>query len=162
MAMTLSSPAFPPGGTIPRIYTCDGRNTSPPLVWKGVPGRTGALLVLCEDPDAPRGVFHHWVAFDLPPTLDGLPEGAGSGAAGAPSALRQAVNDFGRPGYGGPCPPPGDRPHRYRFRLLALDHALGTAVTARAPRCAEVIALAQPLVIAAAELVGLYGRSPGG
>ncbi|GGG48046.1 hypothetical protein GCM10010964_39310 [Caldovatus sediminis] len=160
MTMTLSSPAFPNGGTIPRTYTCDGRNVSPPLAWSGVPREAGALLVLCEDPDAPRSVFRHWVAFDLPPSLIGLPEGAGSPEGERP--FRQAVNDFRRVGYGGPCPPRGDPPHRYRFRLLALRRPLGADVTAPAPTCAEVIAAAHPHVIAGAELVGRYGRSAGG
>ncbi|MBW8269278.1 YbhB/YbcL family Raf kinase inhibitor-like protein [Caldovatus sp. SYSU G05006] len=158
MTMTLSSPAFPPGGTIPKAYTCDGHNVSPPLAWSGVPPRAGALLLACEDPDVPRGVFRHWVAFDLPPSFDGLPEGAGAADSG--HVFRQAVNDFGHVGYGGPCPPPGDPPHRYVFRLLALDRPLGAAVTARAPTCAEVLALARPHVIATTELVGRYGRSP--
>jgi Raf kinase inhibitor-like YbhB/YbcL family protein len=154
MAMVLSSSAFSNGGTIPRLYTCDGRNLSPPLSWTGVPMQAKALLLLCEDPDAPKGVFRHWVAFGFRPSLDGLPEGAASSEAAL--GFRHAVNGFGRARYGGPCPPPGDRPHHYHYRLLALDRPL--EVLAQAPTAEEVIAQAQPHVIASAELVGLYGR----
>lgn len=154
MTTMLSSPAFQDGGTIPRLHTCDGRNLSPPLTWSGVPREAMALLLLCEDPDAPGRVFRHWVAFNLAPSLAGMPEGAASDAAA--HGFRQAMNDFGRMGYGGPCPPRGDRPHRYHFRLCVLGRML--TVAPGMPRAEAVIMLARPLVIASAELVGLYGR----
>jgi Raf kinase inhibitor-like YbhB/YbcL family protein len=145
--MHLTSSAFEPGGTIPAAYCCEGENRSPPLAWSGVPDGTVTLLLTCDDPDAPRGVFRHWAAYNIPPATSGL-------AAGEVAA-DQAVNDFGRAGYGGPCPPRGDRPHRYVFRLAALGGRLDPGPDAR---CAEVARLARPLELAAAELVGLYGR----
>jgi len=115
----LRSPAFGYGEPIPPRYTCAGENLSPPLVWGGVPRGAAALVLAVLDPDAPGGTFVHWVAYDLPPDLEGLEEGASRKLP-----YKQAVNDFGRVGYGGPCPPPG-APHRYFFRLYALPRALG-------------------------------------
>jgi Raf kinase inhibitor-like YbhB/YbcL family protein len=155
MTMTLTSTAFPHGGTIPRRCSCDGENLSPPLSWSGVPSAAQSLLLVCDDPDAPSGVFHHWAVYDIPVSWKGLPEGL------APSfhegGVRQAVNDFGKPGYGGPCPPRGDRPHRYRFRLSALDGSLSELP--QKVRCSAAAEAAKPHVLASAELVGLYGRS---
>src|SRR5579884_2865050 len=122
MAFTLSSPAFPPGGRIPRDHTCDGADRSPPLAWDGVPEGTRAFALICDDPDAPAGTWVHWVLYDLPPTahetVRALPR-----AETLPDGARQGRNDFGRSGYGGPCPPPG-KPHRYFFKLYALDAAV--------------------------------------
>jgi Raf kinase inhibitor-like YbhB/YbcL family protein len=115
----LTSSAFAEGGSIPRKYSCDGTNVSPPLAWAGVPAAASALVLIVDDPDA-HG-FIHWVAFDIAvsgPT-GGLAEGA-STAAGAPS---QGTNGFGKVGWGGPCPPSGT--HHYRFRLLAVRQPLG-------------------------------------
>jgi hypothetical protein len=154
MTMTLTTTALPQGGEIPRTYTCDGADRSPPLAWSGVPVGTRSLLLVCADPDAPGGVFHHWAAFDIPPQWTGLDEGCGSETVEA--GFRQAVNDFNKPGYGGPCPPKGDRPHHYHFRLSALSEeivAAGPGAT-----CLEVQQLAQPAVLAFVELVDVYGR----
>jgi len=154
MALRLTSPAFAQGGQIPRKHTCDGDNVSPPLQWSGVPEGTQSFLVVCDDPDAPSGVFQHWAAFDIPGDRRSLDEGHGPETLA--DGFRQAINDFGRPGYGGPCPPRGDPPHRYHFRLSALSEpSLPAAPTAS---CAEVIALARPYVLEFVELVGLYGR----
>lgn len=153
MGMTLTSLAFGQNGPIPKRYTCEGDDVSPPLTWTGVPAGAASLLLICDDPDAPRGVFTHWVAFNIPPDLDGLPEGAGAREKGV---FQQATNDFGGVGYGGPCPPRGDRPHRYRFRLMAIDHLLDGVPTAA--RHAQIMEKAKPSVIALAELVGHYGR----
>jgi Raf kinase inhibitor-like YbhB/YbcL family protein len=119
----LESPSFPEGGTIPRVHTCDGKDTSPPLAWSGVPEGTRSLALIVDDPDAPGGTFNHWVLFDLPRVTRELKEGIpprgevpltpGGGTA------RQGTNDFERFGYGGPCPPRGS--HRYIFVLYALD-----------------------------------------
>ncbi|MFC2968262.1 YbhB/YbcL family Raf kinase inhibitor-like protein [Acidimangrovimonas pyrenivorans] len=147
MAMELTSPAFAPMQPIPREHTCEGANLSPPLNWSGVPEGTVSLLLTCDDPDAPRGVFHHWAACNIPATATGLTAGEGAGQA--------ALNDFRKPGYGGPCPPPGDRPHRYVFRLVALDTRLAPAAGAR---CPELAALARGHELARAELIGLFGR----
>jgi Raf kinase inhibitor-like YbhB/YbcL family protein len=117
MTIQLTSSAFKEGGNIPRRHTCDGEDLSPSLSWTGIPAGTHSLALIVDDPDAPRGDWVHWVLFDLLPDLDGLPEGvAGTGTAGK--------NDFGRLGYGGPCPPRGSN-HRYYFKLYALDQTLG-------------------------------------
>src|SRR3954452_20775241 len=107
MEIVVKSPAFTEDHPIPAKYTGDGTDTSPPLTWSGVPHGTRSLVLLCEDPDAPRGVWSHWVVYDLPPETRELVEGASKGAL--PGAVaQQGTNDFGRPGYGGPSPPPGD------------------------------------------------------
>ena len=113
MNFKLSSPAFADGADIPVRYTCDGDDVSPRLTWTGTPQGTRSIALIMDDPDAPRGTFTHWVIHDLPPELTELGEGAALGTQGR--------NSFGRRGYGGPCPPPGDDPHRYRFTLYALD-----------------------------------------
>lgn len=151
-AMKLTSSAFSDRDTIPRRYTCDGEDLSPPLAWSGVPPGAQSLLIACEDPDAPHGVFTHWVAFNLSPDLTSLQEGSGS----SNGHLQQAVNDFRRIGYNGPCPPRGDRPHTYHFILLALDRQLPGI--SRSANGAQVLANARPHAVAKAELVGLYGR----
>jgi Raf kinase inhibitor-like YbhB/YbcL family protein len=101
--MMLASPAFPPGGNIPAEYTCDGSDISPPLSWSGAPAGTKSFVLLVEDPDAPSGTFRHWAAFDIPPTATEMP--AGFGPRRPAADFREAVNDFGNKGYGGPCPP---------------------------------------------------------
>ena len=112
MSMTLTSPAFADGELIPRQFTCDGDNVPPPLEWSGGPADTRSFALTVEDPDAPRGTFTHWVLYDIPPQASGWPhEGGGK-------TLR---NSFRRSGYGGPCPPPGDGPHRYVFSIYAID-----------------------------------------
>lgn len=154
MAMKLESAAFASGGSIPKQYTCDGEDRSPALSWSGVPEGTQSFVLACVDPDAPSGLFHHWAAYDIPASFRGL--GAGYGKKSIDPAVRQAVNDFGKPGYGGPCPPRSHKAHHYHFRLSALDvPSLEAPPTAK---CTEIIALAREHEIAAAELVGLYGR----
>jgi hypothetical protein len=112
MTFTLSSSAFENDETIPRQFTCDGGNVAPPLAWSGAPEGTGSFALVMDDPDAPHGTFTHWLLYDVPATTTEL-HGHALG-----TALR---NSFGRAEYGGPCPPPGDRPHRYVFTLYALD-----------------------------------------
>jgi Raf kinase inhibitor-like YbhB/YbcL family protein len=147
--MLLSSPAIPPGGAIPAEYTCDGSDISPPLSWSALPAGTKSLVLVVDDPDAPGGTFMHWAAFDIAPATAGL-------AAGHPAAtLREAQNDFGRLGYGGPCPPPGPA-HHYRFRLLALSRA--SLDLDAPPTAASVLRAALPYAIGRAELVGTYRR----
>jgi len=114
MALQVSSTAFSEGETIPTKYTCDGQNISPPLEWRGQPKDTKSLAVICDDPDAPSGTFTHWVLYDLAGDTHQLPEG--SSAAG-----KEGRNGFKRTGFGGPCPPSKDGPHRYVFRVYALD-----------------------------------------
>lgn len=154
MAMTLTSTAFSPGSRIPGRCTCEGDDVSPPLAWSGVPAAAKSLVLLCDDPDAPAGTWHHWAAFDIPADQKGLAENLAKAARAGP--IRQAINDFRRPGYGGPCPPPGHGTHHYHFRLLALDlAALGLRDGAR---CVEVEKTARSHVVAEAELIGTYSR----
>lgn len=117
--MTLSSPAFPDGDRIPVRYTCDGQDISPPLAWTEPPPGTKSLLLIMDDPDAPGGVFTHWILFNLPAGAGELAEAVPRQGQLANQAL-QGTNDFGKIGYNGPCPPP-DRLHHYRFVIYALD-----------------------------------------
>lgn len=119
--MKIESPVFRDGGSIPAEYTCDGRDISPPLSWSGVPGGIRSLALICDDPDAPMGTWVHWVLYNLPSETLSLPEGVPPDAVLDSGAL-QGKNDFGRIGYGGPCPPSGK--HRYFFKLYALDSLL--------------------------------------
>jgi Raf kinase inhibitor-like YbhB/YbcL family protein len=147
MALQLHSPAFAADKPIPVEYTCEGADRSPPLAWSGVPDGAVTLLVTCDDPDAPRGTFHHWAVFNIPAERDAL-------SAGEP-APDEAINDFGRRGYGGPCPPRGHRPHRYVFRLAALNGRIDAPAGVRA---GEVARLAAPLEIASASFTATFGR----
>jgi hypothetical protein len=150
--MRLNSNAFADGSAISRRYSCDGVDLSPPLDWSGVPPGTRSLVLLCDDPDAPAGTWHHWAAYDIPADRTALAEGAAKQAQG----FKQAINDFRRPGYGGPCPPRGHGPHHYHFRLLALsiDH-LGVR---QDPSCRDVEREARKRILAEATLVGIYER----
>ena len=120
--MQLTSTAFTNGAPIPARYTCEGKDLSPPLRWSGVPAGAKSLALIADDPDAPVGTWVHWVLYDLPPSLAELSEDVPKTQTIAGGA-RQGLNDFRRPGYGGPCPPPG-KPHRYFFKLYALDKPL--------------------------------------
>lgn len=152
--MHLTSPAFTNGGPVPVRYTCDGEDLSPPLAWSGAPPGAQSFALLCDDPDAPAGTWHHWAAFDVPADVVNFDEGMPSRET--VGAIRQALNDFGRFGYGGPCPPRGHGLHHYHFRLLALDvKSLGLKGRVR---CREVERAVQPHVLATAELVGTFGR----
>ena len=122
--LSLESPAFAQGGEIPMEYTCEGADRSPPLTWSSLPPGTRSIALIVDDPDAPdprapKTTWVHWVVYNLPPTAEGLPAGAADG--GLPEGAQQGLNDWKRPAYGGPCPPRGHGPHRYVFRLLALD-----------------------------------------
>ena len=120
--LSLTSPAFRDGERIPVVHTCDGDDKSPPLTWSGVPVETRTFAMLCEDPDAPRGTWLHWLIWNLPADAIELKPGVPPNPE-LPSGARQGLNDSGDLGYSGPCPPPG-KPHRYFFRFLALDTAL--------------------------------------
>jgi Raf kinase inhibitor-like YbhB/YbcL family protein len=122
MALELTSTAFQEGAPIPKEHTADGRNASPPLKWPDPPGGTKSLALICEDPDAPRGTFTHWVIFNLPAESRELSAGVPQEAT-LPNGTAQGTNGFGKAGYGGPSPPPG-KPHRYFFKLYALDRRL--------------------------------------
>ncbi|WP_448192746.1 YbhB/YbcL family Raf kinase inhibitor-like protein [Azospirillum sp. sgz301742] len=142
----LTSPAVASGGRIPERHTCDGRDEKLPLAWSGVPQEAKSLALVCSDPDAPRGTFYHWAVYNIPPDGTHLP------VHGVP----EAVNDFGRAGYGGPCPPRGHGPHHYHFRLYALD--VPALPLGAGTRCADIERLARQHAIAEAELVGIYER----
>jgi Raf kinase inhibitor-like YbhB/YbcL family protein len=150
--MILSSSAFAQGKHIPRTFTCDGTDSSPPLAWSGAPNHTRSFALVCRDPDAPSGDWYHWAAFDIPARTSTLAETIGPQKA----PIREAINDFGRRGYGGPCPPQGHGPHRYHFKLYALDvdhlDLRGSA------RCREVERTAETHALATAELIGTYDR----
>ncbi len=122
MPVTLKAAAFDNGAEIPRRYTCAGADISPALNWNGVPPSARSLALITDDPDAPRGTWTHWLMWDIPAHLTTLAEGVCQDETLANGA-RQGKNDFGRIGYGGPCPPPG-KPHRYFFKLYALDTTL--------------------------------------
>ena len=149
----LSSIAFEKGSPIPGRFTCDGLDLSPPLQWSGLPEGTKALALICDDPDAPVGTWDHWLIYNLPPALAGLPEGVGKSAP-LPTGSVEGKNSWGKLGYGGPCPPPG-KPHRYFFRLYALKAPLGLEEGATK---AELLAAIKGQLLATAELVGTYGR----
>ncbi|PYR90546.1 MAG: YbhB/YbcL family Raf kinase inhibitor-like protein [Acidobacteria bacterium] len=149
MEFKLSSAAFADGADIPARHTCDGEDLSPRLTWKGTPPGTRSLALVMDDPDAPRGTFTHWVVYDLPSDLTELGEGSTQGIQGR--------NSFGRSGYGGPCPPSGDRPHRYRFTLHALD--VPTIALEHGTR-EQLEAKIDTHVLGTALLVGRYQRQP--
>jgi Raf kinase inhibitor-like YbhB/YbcL family protein len=145
--LTLSSEAFGDGEQIPRRHACEADDVSPPLAWSGTPESTQSLALICDDPDAPSGTFVHWVAWGIDPAAGGLAEGE--------AAPHEGSNGFGSTGYRGPCPPPGHGPHRYFFRLFALD------ATPMADPGADREALERALeghVLDTAELVGIYER----
>jgi Raf kinase inhibitor-like YbhB/YbcL family protein len=157
LTIRLRSDAFADGGDIPKAYTCDGKDTSPPLEWSGVPGGARSLALVVEDPDALRGTWAHWILFDLAPDVVGLPGAVPGGETFAPKAgakaARQGKNDFGHLGYGGPCPPSGT--HRYVFRLYALDGEL--ALEPGATR-EQVLRAMNGHVLAEGRLTGRYRR----
>jgi hypothetical protein len=154
MSLTLTSSAFSHGERIPERYTCEGKDLSPPLSWSGAPEGTESFVLLCDDPDAPRGTWHHWAVFDISADTAALGEGYPTDAA--VGRVRQAVTDFGRTGYGGPCPPPGHGIHHYLFKLLALNVA--RLELPAGARCEDVEEAAEPHVLARAELMGTYSR----
>ncbi len=150
--MEFASAAFKNGEPIPKQFTCDGPNISPPLQWSGVPESARSLALLVDDPDAPRGSWVHWVLFNIPTGIPGLPENIKKTGT-IPIGARQGVNDFREIGYGGPCPPGGK--HRYFFRLYALDTEL--AVDPGATR-AQFERAIQGHVVCEAQLMGTYQR----
>ena len=144
--LTVSSPDLP-GGTVPREFTCDGANRVPRLQWSPPPPGTQELAVEMLDPDAPRGTFTHWLVYGLPPGTASL--------AAVPASAAEGVNDFGKPGYGGPCPPRGPA-HHYHLVVLALDTRLGLAAGATRP---ELESRIRGHVLAKGELVATYQRA---
>jgi len=154
--MQLSSAAFSDGSAIPRRYTCDGEDLSPPLEWNDRPEDTRSFVLLCNDPDNPFGTRHHWAAYDLPAHLRSFVEGVSRDADEL--GFKHAINDFHRVGYNGPCPPHGHAPHHYHFCLLALS--IDRLAIAKNPSCRDVALEARKHVLAEATLVGVYERQP--
>jgi len=153
--LKLTSSAFSDHGAIPRKFTCQGGDTSPPLAWSDVPAGAKSLALVVDDPDAPdpaapKVVWVHWVLFDLPATATALVEGASPGKL--PAGTRVGKNDWSRTDYGGPCPPIGR--HRYFHKLYALD----TTLSLSNPTKAELEKAMQNHVLAQAELVGTYQK----
>jgi Raf kinase inhibitor-like YbhB/YbcL family protein len=153
MSFVLKSSAFAEGTGIPKRFSCDGADVSPALSWSDAPAGTQSLALIADDPDAPVGTWTHWIIWNIPAKAAALPEGipkTGESGDGA----RQGTNDFKRVGYGGPCPPPG-KPHRYFFKLYALDATLD--VKAAASR-GELERAMKGHVLSEAQLMGTYGR----
>jgi Raf kinase inhibitor-like YbhB/YbcL family protein len=144
----LESSAFENAQAIPERHTCEGEDVSPPLRWTNVPEGTRSLALVVDDPDAPSGVFTHWIAWALDPAAGGLDEGE--------PAPNEGRNGFGAAGYRGPCPPPGHGRHRYVFRLFALDAEPELRAGAAKDELEQAI---EGHVLTMAELVGTYERS---
>jgi Raf kinase inhibitor-like YbhB/YbcL family protein len=151
MAFKLNVQAFGEGATIPKLHTCDGADLSPALEWEGEPTGTNSFVLIVDDLDAPAGIWNHWLLFDISASVHALAQGYKPGQVG-----QSGTNDFGRPGYGGPCPPKGHGPHRYFFKLFAVDvPSLGL------PSGAKRSALNRALeghVLAETEYMGRYER----
>jgi len=151
MAFQLVTPAFSQGAAILRQHTCDGADVSPALEWSGEPAASKSFTLIVDDPDAPVGTWTHWLLYDIPPSAHSLPQGVKPGQAGL-----SGVNDFGKLGYGGPCPPKGHGPHRYFFRLYAVDvPSLGLKAGANRSQLDRALA---GHVLADAQYMGHYER----
>lgn len=148
IALKVSSTAFSDGQTIPRQYTCEGQDISPPLEWSSTPRGAKSFAIVCDDPDAPSSTFTHWVLYDLTPETTELAEGSSGGGT-------EGMNSFGKAGYGGPCPPPGHGPHRYMFKVYALDiESVGRAGLSKS----DLTAAMTGHVLAEGQLMGRYER----
>jgi Raf kinase inhibitor-like YbhB/YbcL family protein len=146
--LQLTSDAFQDGQPIPTQYTCDGANQRPALSWGDPPAGTKSFALVIDDPDAPSGTFRHWGMYDIPASARSIGGGQRLGT--------EVANDFGKAGYGGPCPPPGHGVHHYHFKLFALDtERLGLAAGAK---IADVENAANQHTLGKAELVGTYER----
>jgi Raf kinase inhibitor-like YbhB/YbcL family protein len=153
MTLSISSPAFQDGERIPAKYTCEGQNVSPLLEWSEPPEKAQSLALIMDDPDAPAGVFTHWVIFNTPPDNPTSPEALPTEPQ-LSCGTRQGINDAGRIGYYGPCPPPG-HPHRYHFTLYALDQPLDLKAGASKEQLLEAM---QGHILEQARLTGTYQR----
>jgi Raf kinase inhibitor-like YbhB/YbcL family protein len=156
MSFAMHSPAFAPDAPIPAQYTCEGRDISPPLAWTGAPAGTKSLVLIVDDPDAPdpaapRMTWVHWVLYNLPASAAGLAEAIKPAAL--PAGTLEGANDWGRTGYGGPCPPIGR--HRYFHKLYALDTVLPDLGR---PRKAAIEKAIKGHVLGEAVLVGTYHK----
>ncbi len=153
MPFQISTTAFSPGEMIPKKFTCDGPDLSPHLSWKDAPAATQTFALIVDDPDAPIGTWVHWVLYDLPNNKKELPEGVKKEEQ-LDSGAVQGRNDFRKIGYNGPCPPPG-KPHRYYFKLYALDSRLNLKAGATK---ADLERAMKSHILGEAQLIGRYGR----
>lgn len=152
MALKIKVDGFVEGGFIPRRLTGDGEDISPALDWTGEPPLAKSFALIVDDPDAPNGTWNHWLVWDIPASVHSLPEGIEQGSIG-----KSGTNDFGRSGYGGPCPPRAKGPHRYFFRLFALDTpSLGLTAGANRPTLEKAL---RKHAIAEVAYMGRYWRS---
>ena len=153
MTLHLTTTAFAEGQPIPKKHAFDDKDLSPALQWSGVPPATKSLTLICDDPDAPMGTWVHWVIYNMPPATAGLAEGV-SKSSELPDGSKQGVNDYKRIGYGGPCPPPG-KPHRYFFKLYALDTKpdLKAGLTKK-----DLLRAMEGHVLAEGQMMGTYQR----
>ncbi len=150
--MKLYSPVFEEGGYIPAKYTCDGEDISVPLTFEDIPASAVSLALIMDDPDAPSGTFVHWVIYDIPADVGGVPEGVVPEPYLA-DGIKQGVNSFGNIGYGGPCPPSGE--HRYMFKLYALERMLDADAGLSKH---ELLSLMEGYIVEGAGMMGIYGR----
>jgi len=150
--LEIKSSSVKAGENIPAKFTCDGENISPQLSWSGIPDSVKELILICDDPDAPAGTWVHWVLYGLSPDTNGLPENVAQKEKA--SGATQGKNDFGKIGYGGPCPPRG-KAHRYFFRLYAIDKTLNLKPGAIKK---DVMKAIDGHIMAQGELMGKYGR----
>lgn len=153
MKLQVTSAAFSEGETIPQKFTCDGADVSPPLSWTRSPQSAKSIALICEDSDAPMGIFTHWVIYDLPPDTIVLDENVPKTTT-LPNGAKQGVNSFNKIGYNGPCPPPG-KPHRYFFKVYALDAQIELPPDATKR---DLLAAMKNHVVAEGELMGTFGR----
>ncbi|ABN69313.1 phospholipid-binding protein, PBP family [Staphylothermus marinus F1] len=149
----VSSPVFKHGERIPRKYTCEGEDVSPPLRFENTPDNTAELALIMYDPDAPVGIFYHWLLYDISPNTKELPENIPKEDETEHGV--QGINDFGRVGYGGPCPPRGHGRHRYYFLVLALREETGLTAGARP---SDVLEAVKGKIIGYGVLMGTYSR----
>jgi Raf kinase inhibitor-like YbhB/YbcL family protein len=154
MALSISAPTFAQDHRIPAQFSRDGGNVSPLIEWRGAPAGTRSYALVVEDPDAPRGIFRHWAAYNIPPDAERLSEGVGSRNQGA--AIHMATNDFGNAHYDGPQPPPGHGTHHYHFRLFALD--VPELEVPDGCAALDVLEAAQSHKLAEADVVGTFQR----
>jgi len=152
-SLVVSSPAFEAREEIPEKYACDGLDVSPPLSWEGYPAETKSFVIIMEDPDAPGGTFIHWVVYNVPVSVNEFPEEVPAEDR-LENGAYQGINDFGRIGYGGPCPPPGET-HRYIFRVYALDTVLELPPGATNK---EVLSALEGHIVGEGSLTGIYRR----
>ena len=155
-SFSISSPSFLNNQPMPPKHSCEGQDASPALKWDGVPDGAKSFALICDDPDAPGGLWTHWVIYGIPAKTSELPENvAKTDTVAVLGGAKQGMNDFGRVGYGGPCPPRGHGAHHYHFKLTALDTELGLAPRVTRRQLEQAIG---GHILAQAELIGTYQR----